>query len=403
MSRIGLLLFVAFALHGQESLSINQAVKTALASHPLLVGADGRVESAAGQRRQAGLTPNPRLVVQSENLRSYETTRLWDAMDQYAYLQQTIETAGRRQRRVEVAESGMRRAELEKELLRRQIAARVRQSYWSAAGARRLYELLVENQRTFRLIVEYHEIRVREGAMAEGDLLRVRLEAERIALAANGALLDARRAGIQLFREMGQTQFPEVQFADPVEIPEDKPPIADAGHAVSQRVEVQLARQILQQSRSSLSLQQALAKPNVEAVAGYKRTNGYDTLVGGVQFDLPFQNRNQGNIAAATAEIRVAESTIAATEALVRSEVEAAQADTLMRRRQVYEMLGRLRQQAEETARIAQGAYRLGGADLLRLLDAERLRIDTELLSIRAWIEYRQSLVALETAMGVEP
>lgn len=403
MNRFVLLLFVPYTLCGQEMLSISQSVAKALTSHPLLAGAEGRIQSAAGLRRQAGLWPNPRFVMQSENLRSYEQMRLWDAMDQFAYLQQTFETAGKRQRRVEIAASGERRAELERELLRRQIAARVRQSYWAAAGAQRLHELLLENEKTFGQIVEYHEARVKEGAMAEADLLRVQLEAERIVLAANGALLDARRARIQLFREMGQTQFPDVRVSDPIELQEDKPPLADADQAVTERAEVQLARQILEQTRRTLSLQHALAKPNVEALAGYKRTNGYDTVLGGLQFEIPFQNRNQGNIDSATAEIRVAESNVAATEALVRSEVEAAQADTSLRRRQVYEMVGRLREQAAETARIAQGAYRLGGADLLRLLDAERLRIETELLSIRAWTEYRQSLVALEAAMGVAP
>ena len=62
-----------------------------------------------------------------------------------------------------------------------------------------------------------------------------------------------------------------------------------------------------------------------------------------------------------------------------------------------------MREQADETSRIALGAYREGGADLLRLLDAERVRIDIELLYLRTLAEYRQSMVALEAAMGVEP
>jgi cobalt-zinc-cadmium efflux system outer membrane protein len=166
---------------------------------------------------------------------------------------------------------------------------------------------------------------------------------------------------------------------------------------------MQLARIQLQEARGTLTLQQALSKPNIEALAGYKRTNGYNTLLGGVQVDLPFQNRNQGNITAATAGIGVAESNLAATEALVRAEVQGAQADYLLRRRQVFQMLDRMKNQADETSRIALGAYRLGGADLLRLLDAERLRIDIESLSLRALVEYRQSIVALEAALGVQP
>jgi outer membrane protein TolC len=60
-------------------------------------------------------------------------------------------------------------------------------------------------------------------------------------------------------------------------------------------------------------------------------------------------------------------------------------------------------QRADESARIALAAYREGGADLLRLLDAQRVRIELETLYYRTLSEYRQSIVALETAMGVNP
>jgi outer membrane protein TolC len=62
-----------------------------------------------------------------------------------------------------------------------------------------------------------------------------------------------------------------------------------------------------------------------------------------------------------------------------------------------------LAQNASETARIAQAAYREGGADLLRLLDAERVRLETDLLRVQALTEFRLSESAVETAMGVMP
>jgi hypothetical protein len=39
--------------------------------------------------------------------------------------------------------------------------------------------------------------------------------------------------------------------------------------------------------------------PDPEFLAGYKRTGGFDTVIVGVQINLPFRNRNQGSIAAA--------------------------------------------------------------------------------------------------------
>jgi outer membrane protein TolC len=66
-------------------------------------------------------------------------------------------------------------------------------------------------------------------------------------------------------------------------------------------------------------------------------------------------------------------------------------------------MLTALSQHARDTARIAQAAYREGGADLLRLLDAERVRLETELLRVQAQTEFRLSESAVDTAMGVMP
>ena len=91
----------------------------------------------------------------------------------------------------------------------------------------------------------------------------------------------------------------------------------------------------------------------------------------GLQIPLPLLNRNQGNIEAAAAEIRAADSALAATEALIRAEVLAAQAEVQMRYRQINDLLRSASIRAAESSRIALAAYREGGTDLLKLLDAE--------------------------------
>jgi outer membrane protein TolC len=379
-------------------------VDHALRSHPLLTAGSERIAASAGLLRQAGLRPNPRATLQTENWRPYgnPSFRPGADTDTFAFLIQPLETAGKRERRRDLASAHVRRAELERELLARQIAGRVRQAYWNAAGAEKIRDLWVENGRNFQQIVEYHEIRVREGAMAEADLLKVRLEGERLAVAANSAALDAERARIQLFREMGQTSFPETPLGDALAL-EPAPPAADLGRALADRAELKLARQAIEQARVNVRLQQAMARPDLELMLGYKRATGFHTAIGGVQFGLPFFNRNQGAIAAAVADTRAGEAELAAAEAMVRAEVRAAQIEVEMRRRQIAELLVPSLGRAAESARIAQAAYREGGADLLRLLDAERLRIELEVLHYRTLAEYRQSVAALESALGVAP
>ncbi len=389
----------------QSTLTLEEAIAQALQGHPLLTAGAERVTVAEGHLRQAALRYNPRLVLQQENTRfgTAPPNRYWREADSFVYLQQTVETGNRRDLRAGVAAQQVKRAELERELTSKHIVARVKHAYWIASGAQAVRRLLKESRDNFGRIIEFHEARVREGAMAEADLLRVRLEGERLNVAINAALLESQRSRIDLFREMGRTEFPEVTMAGPLDGPAAPPMTADADRALAERTELKLGRTDIERSRASLRLQQAQSRPNVDALLGYKRTQGLNTLIGGVQFDLPLSNRNQGNIEMAAAEIRVAEANLAASSAVVRAEVAAAQREIEIRQRQLTGVLVPMLGQARQSAEIARAAYMEGGADLLRLLDSERVRLETEILYVRTLAEYRQSLAAIEAAMGVNP
>jgi len=218
----------------------------------------------------------------------------------------------------------------------------------------------------------------------------------------NQALLEAERARIQLFREMGSSEFPRLALTDRVET-EATPVVADAAASLEQRSEVKIARLEVERGRSQHRLQQANSRPDLTALFGLKRTGGMNTMLGAVQVELPFQNRNQGAIASAAAEIRMAESSLAAGQALVKAEVQAAGLDYEMRRKQLAGTLAALVKQAEEGYRIAEAAYREGGVDLLRLLDAQRVRNEAISTYLRSLTELRLSRVNLDLAMGVDP
>jgi outer membrane protein, heavy metal efflux system len=403
--KIGTISLVCALPLAAGTLTVREAVERALASHPALGVAAERVAALEGLRQQAALRLNPRFIFQTENLRGWQSPefRFGTQTDTFAYLQQTLETAGKRERRTELAEANRRRGDLERELLRRQIAARVKAAYWNAAAAQRLLSVWEEAVANFEQVVRFHEARVREGAMAEVDLIRVQVERERLSIQAVAARLEAERTRIALYREMGQTEIGTDTLADTLEAAPAAPPVADAARALENRMEMEAARQEEIAARSNVRLQQATARPNLEVLGGYKRSGPLDTLIAGVQVDLPFLNRNQGAIASAEAGVRAAQRYREVQEAAIRAEVKLAEAEVNARLRQVRDSLGPLRSRAAESSRIAQAAYREGGTDLLRLLDAERVRLDAEALYFRTWAEYHQAVIALEIAMGVFP
>ena len=94
---------------------------------------------------------------------------------------------------------------------------------------------------------------------------------------------------------------------------------------------------------------------------------------------------------------------MAATEVAIRSELESATKDYESRQKLLNETLRTMLDRANEVYRIVDAAYRETGSDLLRLLDAERTKIETELMYVRALSELHRSAVALETAQGTLP
>jgi cobalt-zinc-cadmium efflux system outer membrane protein len=207
---------------------------------------------------------------------------------------------------------------------------------------------------------------------------------------------------IALFREMGAREYPEVVLTESLEAPPQVKPIA-VEQALRQRIEMQLASHSVEQGRANLDLQRANGKPDPDVQLGYKRTAGFDTLYAAIQIPLPIRNRNQGQIAAAAADIKGAESLVAVIEQSVRAELASAEKDFENRNKLIRETLGPMRERASEVSRILEAAYREGGTDLLPLLDAERARIDAELLYVRTLSELQQSAVSLRAAQGDLP
>jgi outer membrane protein TolC len=397
-------LVFAAALAGQTRLSVADAVSQALAGNPRLAVAAAHVKVAKGLREQAGLAPNPRLIVQFENTRIWESPPFSYPRDTqtYAFMAQTVETAGKRKRRVELAAENVRSSELEMRMEQRRIASHVSTAYWAAAGAARVHALLQAEVGSFDRVVQFHRDRVREGAAPEVDLVRIEVERGRLASLAGAAFQDAERTRIALFREMGKTDFPQVDFADALDQTRPVEPLPFA-QVLERRIEMTLAREAVRQANANLRLQQANAKPDPDIHVGYERIAGFDTLYVATQIPLPIRNRNQGEIESALAEVRAAESAVAATEALIRSEVETSVKEYDSRRKLFNETLRPMLERANEVYRIVDAAYRETGPDILRLLDAERTRIEAEVMYVRALSEFQQSAVALETAQGNLP
>lgn len=383
------------------SLDLAAALRLATDANPLLQEAASRTDAAAALRTQADTRPNPRLIFQVENLRAWERPgfRPLQDTDNFAYLSQVFERGNKRALRTAYAQANYRVAQSGSELTRAQIISRVKAAYWQALGAQRLRGLYARQAGNLEQFSEYTRNRVREGVAAEIDLIRVELEAKRYQLLARGSGADEERALGTLQQALGRGEG-RWTLSEPLE-GVILAPAYDVNEALRRRAEVQVNEATQDAARAYVDLQRAQARQDVETLFGYKRTGGFDTLIVGAQMNLPIFNRNTGNIRAAEAGVRETERRRAALEAQIRAELDAAWREFQVRREVVERNLPAMLTQASENRRLAEGAYREGGTDLLRLLDAQRTELEMQVLSTQAWIAYRLSQAALEAALGV--
>ncbi len=361
------------------------------------------VDAAQGSVTQAGLRPNPRLYLQSEDLRPWASDFDFGSQtEDYGYVGQTFELDRKRAKRVEAAKDNLRRTEAERQLLEQQIAGRAAGAYWSVVASTRIVALLEEDMIAVDDMVRYHRERVDAGAMRGVDLLRMQIERDRLVIALQSARRERTLARIELFRQMGQAPDSTVQLTDSINAITPVPSQTIAA-VLASRADAAAAREAVSLAEQEIKLQKAIGVPDLDLLAGYKRNSGENTLFTGLQMQLPFTNRNQGEVQRARARLRLAQDQLAQIESSVAAEVKAAEEDYTRQKEIVQDVLPDMRARAQQNLAILSEAYKTGGIDLLRYLDAERTAIDVEVSALHSLTAYQQSAVNLTLAYGARP
>jgi cobalt-zinc-cadmium efflux system outer membrane protein len=160
------------------------------------------------------------------------------------------------------------------------------------------------------------------------------------------------------------------------------------------------AQQEVQRAETQTRLQRALGTPNVTVGGGYQRNFGADAVVFGVTVPLPLWNRNQGGIARAAAEEQRARNLATAASLSVLLDVQQATNGVEVSQQRVAYIEREYLTPARESRDIVLQSYRLGTADLIDFLDAQRAFRDTLRTYNRALYDQRLSLFQLAAATG---
>ena len=400
-----------------EKLTLSDAVRIAIERHPSVAAARNEVEAAQADRLTASRRLNPALTLNSESYPLFQAPRpsFGNGQELVMRMDQEVETAGRRRLRTQAAETGIEAAELRVKDRIRQLELDVRRAYFQVVLANADREVSKGALDEIDRVIELNRARAKQGEISGAELRRLQVERLRFVddvFAAELALRNARAALLTWLNAPDLAAAFDV--VEPLQPPAEATPVAVTTNvpapqanvaelrtrALASRPDVLAAARDVARADTETQLQRALRTPNVTIGGGYKRDFGTNAVVFGATVPLPIFNRNPGGVARADAERRRAENERAIAGLNVSLDVQQAVNAVDIDRQRVQYIEREYLTNARESRDIVLASYRLGAADLIDFLDAQRAFRDTSRTYNRALYDLRISQFQLAAAVG---
>lgn len=399
-----------------ERLELKKALEISVANNPQFKAARNEIEIADAERIDASKRLNPAFSTYFEDYRlfSSEMGAFFETQEITVRLDQEIETAGRRRLRTRAAELRTQAEKADYDNTRRALVLEVRRAYFKGVLAQTNLEVAESFLQEIDRVIDLNRTRLEKGDISGVELKRVEVERLKFiddVFAARLALVNAKATLLALLG-LPQTNAPfrfsgvlamDSQTADSSDgIPSLLPLAELERQAFDKRPDLKASMFEQQRADTETLHQRALRSPNITLTGGYKRNLIENTVAFGIAFPLKVYNRNEGGITRAAAEKARSENLAAYTRQQVLLDIRKAHNAVEINRERVAYIEKESLKKADESRQIVMAAYRLGGTDLINLLDAERSYRETLKTHNQALYEYRVSRYELGSAIGLE-
>ena len=387
-----------------SSYSINQAVQLALERNPALASAEGAVEQSRGQRMVAGAYLNPSITGAAGRGSIRDPSTGVAIAERTITVEQPLEWTGKRAARQQVAEAGLASAYASLEEARLTVIADVKIAFYQLLLAQQDADLAKQNLNTVQEVANIVQAKVSTGEASRFEAIKATVEVQKARKEINrteNALVVA-RAKLDLLtgKALGPRFTIRGEFASVPSVVDQQALIA---RAVERHPVIRRQQKLIEQANAQVAYERAARIPNVSVQGQYHREAGDESVTAGLSVPIPIWYRRQGEIAMALGTQRRAESerTRAQNEleqAVTQhvQEVQTAQGQIL-----VFEQ--GLLKQAKEALDIAQFSFRHGTANLLDVLDAQRVYRQTLLEHAQVRADLSIALAHLDRAIGELP
>lgn len=388
--------------------SMADAVRLALEHNHQLRAQRLNVDVSKADEITAALKPNPVLTSTNENFPLFAPSQLFSA-DNFLNNQNFVESltylferGSKREKRTLVAQDTTAVAGRLAVDAERQLTFQTEQAFIGVLFAKSTLDLARDNLKNFSNVLSVNRERVRAGDLAESEFLKIslqQLQFEQDNAAAEVALVQAKAA-------LRQTVGFEA-LADPFDVEGDltytkyTATLDDlTREALATRPDLLAAQRSVTLARNTQALAYANRARDVVGGVEYDRAGAINAIGFTVSVDLPFHDRNQGNIAHSQAALTQAQELETHARHTVLTDVATAYATFQTNEKVLALYQSGYLNQAQQSLDITTYVYQHGSGTLLDLLDAERTYRATQLAFRQALSAYMTSVQQVNLAVG---
>jgi cobalt-zinc-cadmium efflux system outer membrane protein len=309
---------VAPAGTSQAGLRLENFEQMALANNPTMAQVEANRRVAAGLTKQAGIYPNPTVGYYGDEIRGGYTR----GSKQGGFVSQTIVTGGKLRAARRVAELQANEVETSGQVQRLRILTNVRVLFYQVLAAQRLVEV---RQNLAKLAGDATQTSHQLGNVGQADrpdILQAEVEQQQANVSLRIAQQNLQASWRMLAAVTGKSGLSVTRLEGDLDDLPDLTYEEWLNTTLRENPEVKLAQQAAERAEASLSQARKAAIPDIQItgilVQNYaplletnpSRATGVEA---GAQIgiQLPIFNRNQGNVAAARAEIESAKQDLA--------------------------------------------------------------------------------------------
>jgi cobalt-zinc-cadmium efflux system outer membrane protein len=302
----GVSVFAQSAVSDTIKLTVKQAEDQFLKNNLQLIIQHYEIDNAQAQVITARLFPNPDFTA-STAVYNGSAKKFFDysaGQDEYAAsISQLFTTAGKRNKNIQLAKIGVQLSQYQFFDLLRTLKSALRSDFFTIYFQQQSAKVYDEEINSLAKILKVYKEQYAKGNIAEKEVLRIQSQLYSLQTELTGLLvgIDTTQSNLKLLIRAKPGSYIVPQYNYELSgnetlsgVPYQK--LLDSAYI--NRYDLKLARSAVDYSNLNLKLQKAIAVPDVTFSLGYDRRGSYvrDYNYAGVEFPLPFFNRNQGGI-----------------------------------------------------------------------------------------------------------